>query len=53
MVKFIKLIGNRKYKIINDKKKGLIIKLINKRIIFRNEFNNWLHMLNDLDKDSD
>ena len=51
MTKFIKLIGNRKYKITNDKKKGLIIKVINKKIIFRNEFINWLHMAYDIDKE--
>ena len=53
MSKFIKLLGGRKYKITNDKKKGLTIKVINNRIIFRNEFINWLHMVNDLDKDLD
>ena len=51
MGKFIKLIGGRKYKITSDKKKGLTIKVINNRIIFRNEFINWLHMACDIDKD--
>ena len=51
MGRFIKLLGGHKYKITNDKKKGLTIKVINNRIIFRNEFINWLHMAHDLDKD--
>jgi len=53
MGKFIKLLGGRRYKITNDKKKGLTIKVINNRIIFRNEFVNWLHMVDGLDKDLD
>lgn len=50
MGKFIKLIGGRRYKITNHKKKGLVIKIITKKIIFRNEFINWLHMASDIDK---
>ena len=56
MTKFIKLLGGCRYE-INSGKKGLTIKVItkrmikNKRIIFRNEFVNWLHMVEGIDKD--
>lgn len=50
---FIKLLGGKKYQIKHNNKSGLTIKILqtaNARKVFRNEFNNWVHLYTDFDK---